>query len=48
MTNPDQRSSFTGPDGLTYQGAGDVPARILTGDEEKMLAPCVSFDGIYG
>ena len=48
MTNPDQRASFSGPDGLTYSGAGDIPGRILTGDEKLMLDPCVSFDDLYG
>ena len=34
FTNPQQRSSYTGPDGLNYTGG---PVRLLTDDEREQL-----------
>ena len=36
FTNPQQRSSYTGPDGLNYSGG---PVRLLTDDEREGLDP---------
>ena len=36
VTNPQQRSSYSGPDGLTYSGG---PVRLLTDDEREALDP---------
>lgn len=36
LTNPQQRSSYSGPDGLTYTGG---PVRLLTDDEREQLDP---------
>lgn len=36
FTNPQQRTSYSGPDGLNYTGG---PARILTDDEREQLDP---------
>ncbi len=35
-TNPQQRTSYAGPEGLNYQGG---PVRLLTDDEREMLTP---------
>lgn len=45
FTNPDQRTSYTGPDGLNYSGG---PVRVLTDDERAQLDPLVDYTGIYG
>lgn len=34
LTNPQQRTSYTGPDGLNYAGG---PVRLLTDDEREQL-----------
>lgn len=34
LTNPQQRSSYSGPDGLNYSGG---PVRLLTDDEREQL-----------
>lgn len=34
MANPQQRTSYTGPEGLNYSGG---PVRLLTDDEKKSL-----------
>jgi hypothetical protein len=34
MTNPQQRTSYSGPEGLNYSGG---PVRLLTDDEKKSL-----------
>ena len=36
LTNPQQRTSYTGPDGLNYAGG---PVRLLTDDEREQLDP---------
>lgn len=36
LTNPQQRSSYSGPDGLNYTGG---PVRLLTDDEREALDP---------
>jgi len=36
FTNPDQRTSYTGPDGLNFSGG---PVRMLTDDEREQLDP---------
>lgn len=36
LTNPQQRTSYSGPDGLNYTGG---PVRLLTDDEREMLNP---------
>jgi hypothetical protein len=36
LANPQQRSSYSGPDGLTYTGG---PVRLLTDDEREQLDP---------
>lgn len=36
LTNPQQRSSYSGPDGLNYTGG---PVRLLTDDEREQLDP---------
>lgn len=39
FTNPDQRTSYTGPEGLNYAGG---PVRLLTDDEREQLNPFVA------
>lgn len=36
LTNPEQRTTFNGPDGLSFAGS---PTRILTQEEREDLAP---------
>ena len=38
LTNPMQRQSYSNQD-YNYSGVGDVPSRLLTGDERLMLDP---------
>ena len=42
-TNPDSRTSFTGPEALNYQSTPDL-VRLLTADERAMLQPLVRMD----
>lgn len=44
-TNPDSRTSYTGPDALNYSSTPDL-VRLLTADERVMLQPCVRMDAI--
>jgi hypothetical protein len=37
FTNPQDRGSYSGPDGLSYTAAASVSARILTQDEKDAL-----------
>lgn len=48
MRNPDMRQSFKGPEGLDYSMIANLPEMILTGQEERNLAPLVDVAGIYG
>lgn len=42
-TNPDSRTSYTGPEALNYQSTPDL-VRLLTADERAMLQPLVRMD----
>lgn len=42
-TNPDSRTSFSGPEALNYQSTPDL-VRLLTADERAMLQPLVRMD----
>ena len=42
-TNPDSRTSYTGPEALNYQSTPDL-VRLLTTDERAMLQPLVRMD----
>jgi hypothetical protein len=42
-TNPDARTSYTGPEALNYQSTPDL-VRLLTADERAMLQPLVRMD----
>lgn len=44
-TNPDSRTSYTGPEALTYTSTPDL-VRLLTADERVMLGPLVRMDVI--
>jgi hypothetical protein len=44
-TNPDSRTSFTGPEALNYQSTPDL-VRLLTADERAMLQPLVRMDAV--
>ncbi len=45
FTNPQQRTSYSGPEGLNYAGG---PVRLLTDDEREMLAIYRSEDRTVG
>lgn len=42
-TNPDSRTTFTGPEALSYGSTPDL-VRLLTADERAMLQPLVRMD----
>ena len=42
-TNPDARTSYTGPEALNYSSTPDL-VRLLTADERAMLQPLVRMD----
>lgn len=42
-TNPDSRTSYTGPEALNYSSTPDL-VRLLTADERAMLQPLVRMD----
>lgn len=42
-TNPDSRTSYTGPESLNYSSTPDL-VRLLTADERAMLQPLVRMD----
>ena len=44
-TNPDSRTSYTGPEALNYQSTPDL-VRLLTADERAMLQPLVRMDAV--
>jgi hypothetical protein len=44
-TNPDSRTSFSGPEALNYQSTPDL-VRLLTADERAMLQPLVRMDAV--
>lgn len=44
-TNPDSRTSYTGPEALNYQSSPDL-VRLLTADERAMLQPLVRMDAV--